>query len=366
MDFQRCFQMKKNVIRIFAVILAVLTVTIITYFDSFLYKNPIIRIEQTQTIKKDKSTDEYKNTDTQIEQKLTGVFLNTNKRKQRLTLKNTYYQSQLLDQKYHVGQQVILSKSGHHYSIKNVKRDTVIVFSLGLVIILLFCMQFSRGKLLISVLLNLLVYYGFVKLLIHNNTNLLLLMTVITSLLISGIALLIILGPNSDALMAYLSTVSATTLSILLSILLLKLSGNSGVHMELTDFGLQPYFSVFYSQVIFSVLGVILDETMDISSSLIEMKKEVNDVKEKVLFKAGINIGRELIGPLINILLFIVIAEHLNLILLYLSNGNSIGYTFTMTLSLGFAQLLISAIGIVLTVPITSFIASKIITRRAY
>src|SRR5699024_10923511 len=136
--------------------------------------------------KKDKSTDEYKNTDTQIEQKLTGVFLNTNKREQRITLKNTYYQSQLLDQKYHVGQQVILSKSGHHYSMKNVKRDTVIVFSLGLVIILLFCMQFSRGKLLISVLLNLLVYYGFVKLLIHNNTNLLLLMTVITSLLISG------------------------------------------------------------------------------------------------------------------------------------------------------------------------------------
>jgi len=225
-------------------------------------------------------------------------------------------------------------------------------------------MGFSRGKLFTSVLLNLVVYYGFMKLLINTHNSALLLLTVITALLISAIALIVILGPTMDAVMAYSSTVIATTTSILLSIFLMKLSGYSGIHLELTDFGLQPYFSVFISQVIFSVLGVILDETMDISSSLIEMKKEIKDVNEKTLFKSGINIGRELIGPLINILLFIVIAEHLNVVLLYMSNGNSIGYTFEMTLSLGFAQLLISAIGIVLTVPITSFIASKMIARR--
>ena len=103
---------------------------------------------------------------------------------------------------------------------------------------------------------------------------------------------------------------------------------------------------------------------MDISSSLIEMKKELSDVSESTLFKSGINIGRELIGPLINILLFIVIAENLNIVLLYLSNGNSIGYTFDMTLGLGLTQLLISAIGIILTVPVTSLIVSKVITRR--
>ena len=94
------------------------------------------------------------------------------------------------------------------------------------------------------------------------------------------------------------------------------------------------------------------------------MKKEVEDIAESKLFKSGINIGKELIGPLINILLFIVIAEDLNVVLLYLSNGNSVGYTLNMTLSLGITQLLISAIGIVLTVPVTSFIASRIITRK--
>ncbi|WP_235700325.1 YibE/F family protein [Companilactobacillus paralimentarius] len=164
--------------------------------------------------------------------------------------------------------------------------------------------------------------------------------------------------------MAYSSTVISTTIAILLSVFVLSMTGYSGMHLELDDFELQPYLGVFLSQVLFGVLGVILDETMDISSSLIEMKKEVTDVSAKTLFKSGINIGRELIGPLINILLFIVIAGNLNVVLLYLSNGNSVSYTLNMTLSLGIAQLLISAIGIVLTVPITSFISSKVITRR--
>ena len=356
--------MNKKYLKILIVAIVALMATIFTHFDAFLYSEPVIKVESVSTLSKQKNTDEYKNTDTQVTQRINGRFLNTSKRGKKISLKNTYYQSQLTDQKYRSGQQVILNKSSGHYSVNDIKRDTVLVFSIGLVIVLLFCMGFSRGKLFTSILLNLVVYYGFMKLLINTHNSALLLLTVITALLISAIALIVILGPTMDAVMAYSSTVIATTTSILLSIFLMKLSGYSGIHLELTDFGLQPYFSVFISQVIFSVLGVILDETMDISSSLIEMKKEIKDVNEKTLFKSGINIGRELIGPLINILLFIVIAEHLNVVLLYMSNGNSIGYTFEMTLSLGFAQLLISAIGIVLTVPITSFIASKMIARR--
>lgn len=357
--------MNKRYLKIIIVSVLALLATVFTYFDSTFYSEPVIKVESTRVLSKQKDTDEYKNTDTQVTQRVTGRFLNTTKRGEKISLNNTYYQSQLTDQQFRKGQQVLLTKASGHYSLNDVKRDTVMVLSIGLVIVLLFCMEFSRKNLFTSVLLNLVIYYGFIKLLINTRNSALLLLTIVMALLISAIALVVILGPTMDAVMAYSSTVIATSVSILLSVFLMKLSGYSGIHLELTDFGLQPYFSVFISQVILSVLGVILDETMDITSSLIEMKKEISDISEKKLFKSGINIGRELIGPLINILLFIVIAEHLNVVLLYLSNGNSIGYTFEMTLSLGFSQLLISAIGIVLTVPITSFIASKMIARRA-
>ena len=356
--------MKKNLRVLLIIGLIVAFVTGLTYFDSFMYHDPVIKVEQVKNLDKSTSTDEYKNTDTQITQLVTGKLLNGKNKGELISFKNTYYTSQLTDTKYTVGQQVILSKTGKTYTPKNVKRDTVLVFTIGVVVFLLYCMKFDRRKLFISVLINIVIFYGYLQAIIKTHDSVLLPLTVITALLISATALLVILGPTYPALMAYASTVIATTAAVLLSTFVLSLTNYSGIHLELDDFELQPYIGVFLSQVIFSVLGVILDETMDISSSLIEMKKEVSDVKETTLFKSGINIGRELIGPLINILLFIVIAENLNLVLLYLSNGNSIGYTLDMTLSLGLTQLLISAIGIVLTVPVTSFIASKVITRR--
>lgn len=356
--------MKKNIRLLLIVGLIVAFVTGLTYFDSFMYHDPVVKVQKVTTLDKSTSTDEYKNTDTQITQRVSGKLLNTKNKGQTISFKNSYYRSQLIDTKYSVGQQVILVKSGKSYTPKNVKRDTSLVFTIGIVIFLLYCMKFDRRKLFISVLINIAIYYGYLRTIIKTHNSVLLPLTVITPLIISAVALLVILGPTYPALMAYSSTVISTTAALLLSTFVLGLSGYSSIHLELNDFELQPYLGVFLSQVIFSVLGVILDETMDISSSLIEMKKEVSDVAEKTLFKSGINIGKELIGPLINILLFIVIAENLNVVLLYMTNGNSIGYTMNMTLSLGITQLLISAIGIVLTVPITSFIASKVITRR--
>lgn len=356
--------MKKNIRVLLIVGLLVAIATGITYFDSFMYHDPVVKVQAVKNLDKSTSTDEYKNTDTQITQRVEGKLLNTNQKGKQISFKNTYYQSQLTDTKYTIGQQVILTKTGKAYTPKNVKRDTSLVFTLGLVVFLLYCMKFDRRKLFISILINIVIYYGYLQTIIKTHNSVLLPLTVITALLISATALLVILGPTYPALMAYSSTVIATTTAVLLSTFVLNISGFSSIHLELNDFELQPYLGVFLSQVIFSVLGVILDETMDISSSLIEMKRELSDVAEKTLFKSGVNIGKELIGPLINILLFIVIAENLNVVLLYLSNGNSIGYTMNMTLSLGIAQLLISAIGIVLTVPITSFIASKVITRR--
>ncbi|WP_300558168.1 YibE/F family protein [Companilactobacillus sp.] len=357
---------KTSRFQIIAAILVVLVLTTITYFDAFMYKKPIVQIEQVTQKSKTKGTDEYKNTDYQVVQLVKGHFANTAQKGKSVTITNSYTQSQLTDERYKPHQQVFVSKSAKNsYTIQSTKRDAIIVFAIGLVVILLFCMKFTRGKLFASVGINLVIFYAFMQTLIKVKTSMLVVLTIITSILIAAVALVIILGPTQDALMAFMSTFIATSVALLLSVWLLRLSGNSGIHFEMIEFDLQPYFGVFISQVIFSVLGVILDETMDISSSLIEMKQEVPDVDAKTLFKSGMAIGRELVGPLINILLFIVFAENLNLVMLYLTNGNSVGYTLDMTLSLGVTQLMISAIGIVLTVPTTSFIASQMVARRA-
>ena len=93
-----------------------------------------------------------------------------------------------------------------------------------------------------------------------------------------------------------------------------------------------------------------MDEATDIISSLYEVVKIKKDITVKQLIQSGRTMGQEIMGPLINVLVLIFIAEALPMTILYLRDNNSLGSTFGFTLSLGATQSVISAISIVLTV----------------
>ncbi|MCT7850843.1 MAG: YibE/F family protein, partial [Lactobacillus iners] len=61
-------------------------------------------------------------------------------------------------------------------------------------------------------------------------------------------------------------------------------------------------------------------------------------------------LGQEIMGPLINVLVLIFMAESLPMAILLLRDNNTLIYTCQFALSLGILQSLVSAIGIVVTV----------------
>ena len=73
--------------------------------------------------------------------------------------------------------------------------------------------------------------------------------------------------------------------------------------------------------------------------------------------------GKSVMGPLVNVLFMIFMAVTYTSALLLLRNGNSWGYTFSMSMSLGTAQSLISGIGIVLAIPVASAMMALLLTR---
>lgn len=93
-----------------------------------------------------------------------------------------------------------------------------------------------------------------------------------------------------------------------------------------------------------------MDEATDIVSSLYELVQTKKDITVQQLIKSGRTMGQEIMGPLINVLVLIFIAEELPMLILYLRDNNTLGSAFGFTLSLGATQSVISAIGIVLTV----------------
>lgn len=164
-----------------------------------------------------------------------------------------------------------------------------------------------------------------------------------------------------------LVTLVATLLGVFVSFgifyLVMRLTHERGIDYEAVDYATQDPRALFLSQTILGVLGAVMDEATDIVSSLYALAKHKVDLTFKELFLSGRTLGQEIMGPLINVLVLIFMAEALPMTILYLRDNNTLVYTFKYTLSLGVIQSLSSAIGIVLTV-IFATLASSVFLKN--
>lgn len=106
-----------------------------------------------------------------------------------------------------------------------------------------------------------------------------------------------------------------------------------------------------------------MDESSDVVATIFELKRVDQAADFSKLFKAGMQVGKSVMGPLINVLLLIFFASTFTCALLYLKNGNSWGYTFDMSMCLGMVQSLAAGIGIVINIPLISGLAAYLLGR---
>ncbi|MTV82034.1 YibE/F family protein [Secundilactobacillus folii] len=331
--------------------------------DDSLYQTPILKIQSVNRISQSKQSDQFHNEDEQVEQKLNGIITNGSDKGQKLSVENTYMKSEATTLGYHAGQKVFLTVHHNHgklsATVSNLKRDTTLAFTVWLTIsLLLVLMRFSGLMALTSVIVNAVLFW----LAINWNTNtqggIVLVIFGALAVVFAALTLLIVIGPNRQMLMTLLATIGGTALSIIVALIVFALTHERGVYYESMQYVTQLPRPLFLAETILGSLGAVMDESTDIISSLIALKIEKPDISAKQIFKSGRQIGGEIMGPLVNVLFFIFVADTLPLGLLYLKNANSWGYTFNMTMSLGVVQSLISGIGIVLTIPLACGITS--------
>ncbi|GAX04777.1 membrane protein [Secundilactobacillus pentosiphilus] len=334
--------------------------------DDGLYQTPILKIQSVKTISSDKQTDQFNNEDRQVEQELHGVITNGPNKGKNLKIENTYLKSGATTLGYHTGQKVFLTVHHHqgHLSatISNLKRDTALAFTVWLTIsLLLILMRFSGLMALCSVVVNGVLFWLAVSWNTHTQGGIVLLIFGGLAIVFAALTLLIVIGFNRQMLMTLLATIGGTALSIIVALIVFALTHERGVYYESMQYVTQLPRPLFLAETILGSLGAVMDESTDIIASLMALKTEKPDISAKQIFKSGRQIGGEIMGPLVNVLFFIFVAETLPLALLFLKNANSWGYTFNMTMSLGVVQSLISGIGIVLTIPLACGITSLMI-----
>lgn len=111
--------------------------------------------------------------------------------------------------------------------------------------------------------------------------------------------------------------------------------------------------------VLISSLGAVMDVAVSIVSALYEIYRINTDLCMKELFSSGMNIGKDMIGTMCNTLIFAFIGTSLTTAFLLIAYG----YQNTQLINSDFVALEIiqgisSTFAVIMTVPLSSFIAS--------
>ena len=349
--------------QIVGIVVALLFSVWLVGHDDFLYSQPIFQVTKVTNGSDSKVTDEFNNHDHQQVQSLTGRITNGANRGKQLTIKNTYSTSRALDQRYHVGQKIfVVVHHSHHQlkaTVKDGKRDQAIwLLTCLAIIILLLTLRRSGINALLSMAINTVLFFGALKLNQLTDGGQVLPIFITLAVIFAVLTLTLVIGLNRQMLITLAAVVCATALAVIISEVVILLTGAHGVYYESMEYVTQPPKPLFLAEVIIGVLGAAMDVATDIIASLVALKQERPELNHVALFNSGKQIGQAIMGPLINVLFFLFMAETLPMTLIYLRNGNTWSYSFSMNMSLGMLSSLISAIGIVLTVILASLFAS--------
>ncbi|WP_392486513.1 YibE/F family protein [Haloimpatiens sp. FM7315] len=193
--------------------------------------------------------------------------------------------------------------------------------------------------------------------------------TLIFCTIISIITLFYINGINKKSLSALISVLIVVVLTLLITYKIgsnAKIQGFGNEHAEDLAF-LSLYINIDFSKIIFceiliGLLGAIIDVSISISSSLYEIHKNNKFISKYNLFMSGMNIGSDILGSMTNTLFFAYIAGFMTLIIYF----NELNYSLTSILNskvfcTEIFQSLCGGIGVILIIPITSFVTSEIL-----
>jgi uncharacterized membrane protein len=173
-------------------------------------------------------------------------------------------------------------------------------------------------------------------------------------------------GLNQKTLIAMIGTTISLCFTALLATLFLRLSRLTGFGSEEATFlqflndGQLNMTGLLLAGIIIGTLGVLDDITISQASVVQELKSLNPKIHPLQLFKRAMNVGHDHIASLVNTLILVYVGGSLPLLMLFnlepnRSYGTVINYSMVAE---EVVATLVGSIGIVIAVPITTFIAS--------
>ncbi|WP_051428148.1 YibE/F family protein [Bacillus sp. J33] len=349
----------------------ILSVIFVEHNESF-YDRPIAEVIETKMEDSTEMVDMYDNKDRLFSQHIIAELKNGEKKGQLIHLSNEYSLSKAYDQEIQKGQKIFVSitenKEGSTEltgSIMDLKRDKYILIVLWIFIFILLIVGKKQGFFsILSLAFNAILLSYALDVYLENPEISLVLICGVAVILFTVTSLLLVNGFNEKTYAAIISTLLGTFISLLVTYLVIWVTSGKGLRYEEIQFITRPYQMVFLAGLFIGSLGAVMDVAITMSSSIFSLYEKNQSIPVKALKRSGLEIGKDIMGTMTNILFFAYISGSIPMLILYIKNASPLGFSLTMNLSLELARALAGGIGIVLTIPIGLYISIFFVNRK--
>ena len=344
----------------YIILTGILFLTILfTYQNDFLYQEDILKITSIEEEKQGEATNDLGLKDEIYSQKITGIYQNGPKKGQKETIENTYSSSLVVDEKYRVGDKVLMKNQ----EIEGLKRDYYFVFLISFTLLSISFISMKRGATtLLSLIGNIALFY-LVLFLYYKDINIIFLM-ILASILFTIISLTAASGINKKTLASVLSVLICTTILFLLIEIVSLLTNFKGVNFNILSYLTVPPEEIFIASLLIGGLGAIMDVCITITSSVNELIETNKEIKTEEIIASSKEIGKDIMPTMINVLFFTYFCSGLPTFVLAIRNGFTIHNYLTTFYSLDITRFLCGSIGICLSIPVSTYLSIKIFKKE--
>ncbi|MGI8323032.1 YibE/F family protein [Bacillus velezensis] len=362
---------KKKLFYVITALCFISSLIFVTHNASF-YERPIAKVTKTTLEHQSDVQDMHKNKDKIFNQTITARLENGSQKGQLIHLSNQYSSSGANDQKYSIGDEVFVSIDKGKPSNRDIsgsiidkKRDKQLLLIAWVFIFTLLIVGKKQGFFSIVSLMFNAVLLSFALDLYRKHPNIgLIFICGVCILIFTVISLLLVSGFHAKTYAAIAATLAGTFVSLLITYLVMLATGEKGLRYEEMQYLTRPYHTVFMAGVFIGSLGAVMDVAITMTSSVFGLYEENNGISLQALRRSGMEIGKDIMGAMTNILFFAYISGSIPMMLLYLKNDSPIGFTLSMNISLEIARALAGGIGIVLAIPASLYASIFFIKRK--
>lgn len=196
--------------------------------------------------------------------------------------------------------------------------------------------------------------------------------SILISILVTIVTIFLVAGINNKSLAAIIGTSAGVIIAGLISFYIGKQVNLTGLSAEEATMLMYipqeiifDFRNLLFAGIILGALGAVMDVGISIASSIEEIHNANKSLTRKQLFNAGMNVGKDVMGTMTNTLILAYTGSSIPLLLLFMAYETSLVKILNLDIiATEVVRSLSGSIGLVLTIPITAFIASYLIKSK--